>query len=151
MTETLIAISKVLRPAAGLLLVFLWWPLRKTRLLASVPWIVLYFAVLDEARRWNVTTTGRLLQEGQKHAEGSPLEAYDFLVFISFLNQVRFFLIALMVAINLAFLLEQIAPLNRFQAFWARQQRFQLWLGLSLLLLMIAPALIAKVGLYLLR
>lgn len=137
-SEILIAIARTLRPVAGILLVLTWWPHRKSGRLNAVPWIVLYLAFSDAARKWSVLGSGRMMR-AQGAADGITPAVYDYLVFIAFLAQARYFLIAVMVAINIAFVMRDAGPLNRFQAFLARQQRFQHALGALLLFLMIAP------------
>lgn len=88
------------------------------------------------------------MHKSQEYAAGITPPVYEFLVFVSFLNQARFLLVAVMILINIAFLLQKITPVNRFQEFWARQQRFQPLLGVLLLFLLIAPTLVAQAKIY---
>ena len=67
-----------------------------------------------------------------------------------FLFAISYFLATAMLVINGAFLLEKIAPSNRFQTFLAQQHRFQRAFGILLLILSIAPLPIAWYSVHLL-
>lgn len=133
--KLLLGLASLLVPAGLLLFACLWWPHRKTSCLPCVPWILGAFVFGKAAGILTTPLIHRFAEAGNTASNENIAAIFTrFSVAIVFMDALFFFVIALMVSANAAFLLEETnAPANPLQERLAWLHRFQPLMGSSLL------------------